>query len=194
MLKYMYTFESYSMLDMPVNPSFSAFEEFKNYLGDPEIKDLVDRLNNLWWEMEQGNVEDEVEMNEYGAQLEELEEEIRELIHQKENEETEELEDEGFSYEIEELNELFERKNLNVRIISEDTSSAETRLKIDVDGDELDAVIGSQGELILVEGSNLAYMGNIYDDKIEILNKFKELANAYGDEYLKFFKDNEASI
>jgi len=193
MLKYMHTFESYGELDMPVNSSFSTFDEFKNYLSDPEIKDLVNRLNNLWWEMEQGDVEDEIEMNDYGTQLDNLENEIRETINQKATN-VDELEDEGLSYESEELNDLFKRSNLNIKVLTDEVNINGIKLNLNIDDDEYNASITSKGDFILIEDSYMAYMGNVYDNITEVLNKFKELVNTYGDEYIKFFKDNEASL
>jgi len=205
MFKHMHTFESYGDLDMPVNPSFSAYNEFKQYMSDPEVKELVNTLNNLWWEMEQGNVEDEVEMNEYGQQLEELEEEIRELINNKKvNVDTDDDDDsDGIPNDAEVLNNvryfkrMVDNSELDIVVLSEDPELSGDKVKFDVeiDGDQYKIILNEGGDLVLIDEDRIAYMGNIFDrEQDSVLTKFKEFMNVYGEDYNRFFDDNAANM
>ena len=193
MNKYLHTFESYNNLDMPINPSFSSYPQYKPYMSDYDVGNLVNRLNNMWWDMEQEDPADEVRMNEIGQELDELEEEIKERIRQIETETAEEDENDNsyLSDLVEDFKHYMHIAGMPVNILSEDYSPTEVNLLVDIDGEEYDITIDEENNIFLTDSDITAYMGKLhsYDEK-PFTAYFKELLNSFGEDYIEFLKNN----
>jgi hypothetical protein len=182
MFKRIHTFESYGELDMPIYNDVSI-SQFKQYMYIPEVKDLVNRLNNYWWEMENDDTSDEALMQQYGAEFERMEQEIKEVIKKHEDNNIDDEKENLISEFIEDLN----NAGINVKIISEELHP-EIKLTIDINDEEYDIVINDRGDVKLHDSDYIVHMGNVYEYKA-LVNKFKEMLSLYGDDYIKFLQN-----
>jgi len=193
MKKYLHTFESFNSLDMPVNPSFTSYNEFKAYMNIPEVADLVNRLNDLWWDMEKDPDKSDENMNVYGAQLNELEDNIRDIINEYTQSSNADELDDDINYLLNEFTELLDESVKSFAIISSEFNKETRNLKIilELNGEEYNVKINvDKADVILEDAGFEKYMGNIYDSPQKIKDNFTKMMSSYGEEYTNFLKNS----
>jgi len=186
MFKHMHTFESYGELDMPIYND-ASISQFKKYMYIPEVKDLVNRLNNHWWEMENDDTSDEELMQQYGSEFDEMEQEIKDVIENYNDNEYVDEDNIDKDYLITSFIEKLSDAGINAKIISEEKDPI-INLTIDINGEEYNIIIDNEGDVELYDADYVVKMGTVYLHEHELIDKFKEMLSSYGDDYIKFLQ------
>lgn len=210
MNKHLHTFESHSRLDMPVNPAFYMYNKYEDFMDDPTVADLVNTLNDLWWENEAEAPSDE-RANEVGARIEQTEKELQFAIanydmikHQHEQEQL----DEDQQQDINDVVECFEKcladiKNFEYEIenIKGDCyySTCEVTLDLIVDEEDYNISIGD-GIAYLNEFDYNAELGSINEyyherktSQYDIAQSIEEMLKTEGESFIDFLKIRDDS-
>lgn len=211
MNKHLHTFESHGSLDMPLNPAFYNYNQFKDYLHNEEVADLVNRLNDLWWENEAEQASDE-RANEIGGQLDRLEQQIKAAIinadladAQQEQEDLdsqqEEYRDDVISALEKELNTVKDLEYEIENIFAEcDYGICTIKLNLIIDEEEYNLVI--EEEVVHLHdfdyeaelGKLEIYSMNHKKSEYNLAQSFAELITTEGESYIEFLKLRDDSL
>lgn len=198
-MKHLHLFENHNTLDMPVNPSFLNYKKYEPYMHNPNIYDLMNQLNQLWYDMEQMDTDDDT-MNQIGAELEELEQEIvQEIITSSAQEDLDELDEEQqeeLEDVVERMTSILSQHSLSVKDSGYDEDKDEVWVEVDIEDEEVEFRI--QNNYVTIEDFNQDIdMGYLYYDyerkgggydshKDDFMNVLKDYLAATGDEYQEF--------
>jgi hypothetical protein len=187
MLKNIKEFYKFNKLDMSVNPNFISYENYKNYLDDVEVYDLVNALNNLYWEMESDVIDDET-ANEYTEEIEKLENEIYETIKNlrinnriSEFEQVNDTIINDFKYNLEDV-------ISDYSIESTSTENGDVVILVNINNEEYEIHIDSNDNAFLYDADYVIPIGNIYEYNVG--KTLKNIINLYGEEYINYLKNN----
>ena len=186
-MKYLKEYYEFNKLDMPINSNFISYENYKNYLDNEEVFELVNQLNNLYWEMEQEAIDDET-ANEYAEEIEQLENELYETIKKlRITNKISEIEQADNAI-INDFEQNLENIIDNYSIESTSIENGNVVILLNINDEEYEINIDSDGNAFLHDAEYIVPIGNIYEYNVGKI--LKNIISLYGVEYINYLKNN----
>lgn len=198
-MKHLKLFEGFRQLDMPVNPSFLNYKKYEPYMDNPNVYDLMNTLNQLWYDMEQMETDDDT-MNQVGAELDDLEQQIvQEIITSSAQQDLDELDEEQqeeLESTVKMMNDIFAEHDLSVKDSGYDEDDDYVWVEVDIEGEEVEFRIDNN-YVTLEDFDRDINMGYLYYDyqrnergydshTDDFMNVFKDYLAASGEAYQEF--------